>query len=847
MASKHPDSPPQKNDTAKAEDNSKEDEKILFWCPECGQKYRLPKDSAGETGVCFKCQNYIFIPSKSQEQATPSKKILFACVHCGSKQQKARKYIGIEVKCNECGKDNVVPEKSKISSLSKKGDVPEEKILFWCHYCGQKYRLPKHLAGKSGNCDRCQNDFIIPTESQEKAILQKTSVFPCEHCGQKQWKAREQIGEEFECGGCSNKSIIPDDLKIKPSLKPQIKKEDRIFFWCSHCGQKYRLPRDMAGKTAICDKCQKDFIIPIESQVAPKRKEIITFPCQHCGEKIQKTKDLIGTKISCRACNKENIVPEKSKKSLFDLLSSKNNESLIAAEATRMNLKLPQQMTKPSISPKEEVPVEVNTPEKEVTSVSVPVPEKTPVAIPAPKNTQQNIKLDPELNSESGERVIKKGTPVQKGIPVDLSQDKTQRNLRTIPLDAIKKAQEGPIRIFPKTEKEILFWCSYCKQKYRLPHKLAGKKSFCDNCNNNLFIPTVSQTKPQFKDTIIFPCANCNKKLWKPQELIGTAIFCHECGEENIVPKKSDKSLLQAKTPTKLQNASITHEFTKTNMIVVGQAPIDPNAPLDDKALPKEQIVSGSKKKFKSKVVYNTDPVKEQKEKKERKLPNREDYIGPQIVITEDPPTIHKIKHYFQKKAEKYFIFAMFVLLIDYLINTYGEGIRPSKTFVIFASFTISAIILLLTWNFISYRPPSKTSKCQYNVTCLSPKCNLNKISRYENVNKGKCSKCSSAVGLAYRCRNCNKSYVYDEVKSKNELKAKNKKDAKRKEKWFGEKIKIKDTLFNNRVIKKCPACRSTDVYYVTVKQAKKEAEQATIEKDFQKVGKKIAKKKKKK
>jgi RNase P subunit RPR2 len=347
---------------AATESNS--EEKILFWCPECGQKYRLPKDSAGETGICFKCQAYLFIPSKSQEKPPPTKVILFACKHCGSKQRKARKLIGSEEKCSECGEKNIVPEKSKTSALPKDGNLPEEKILFWCHYCGQKYRLPQHLAGKPGNCDRCHNDFVIPNKAESKPIVKETIIFPCEHCGQKQWKPVKLIGEETKCAKCGGENTVPEESKTSPFSKPETENKSRIFCWCSHCGQKYRLPYSMAGKTANCDKCENDFVIPMESQHKPTRKEMVIFPCEHCGKRIQKTKDLVDSEVKCRECGRGNIVPKKSKTSLFDLVSSKKSFSpAIAIEATRMNLKLPQQMTKPSISEEEE-PVEINIPQK---------------------------------------------------------------------------------------------------------------------------------------------------------------------------------------------------------------------------------------------------------------------------------------------------------------------------------------------------------------------------------------------------------------------------------------------------------------------------------------------------
>jgi len=373
MASQQPDSPLE-NKPANAEDSSKDienleetdsEEKIIFWCDECGQKYRLPKSSAGKTGICFRCQAYLFIPSKSRTKPALTKMIVFACAHCGSKQRKSRKLIGTEAECVNCGEKNIVPEKSRTSSLPKGGETQGDRILFWCDYCGQKYRLPGHLAGKTVNCDRCSNDFTIPDKSQSRPVLKKTVIFPCEHCGQKQWKAVEQIGEELECEKCGGVNTVPEESKLAPFTKPETEEKARIFFWCCHCGQKYRLPRSMAGKAAVCDRCNNDFIIPNESQAKPTRRETVIFPCEHCGKKIQKTKDLIGTEVKCIECGRGNIVPEKSKKSLFDLIAPGSFEPAIAAEATRMNLKIPQRMSKPEdISIQEKASVEINIPKK---------------------------------------------------------------------------------------------------------------------------------------------------------------------------------------------------------------------------------------------------------------------------------------------------------------------------------------------------------------------------------------------------------------------------------------------------------------------------------------------------
>jgi Zn ribbon nucleic-acid-binding protein len=93
--------------------------------------------------------------------------------------------------------------------------------------------------------------------------------------------------------------------------------------------------------------------------------------------------------------------------------------------------------------------------------------------------------------------------------------------------------------------------------------------------------------------------------------------------------------------------------------------------------------------------------------------------------------------------------------------------------------------------------PPHETSKCIYNITCL--RCGYREIRSFDKLREQTCKKCSQAVGLTYRCRNCNKSFAYDKE----------------------DKPKSNKALLSDFKPKRCPACRSEDVYYVTVKQIK--------------------------
>jgi len=477
--------------------------------------------------------------------------------------------------------------------------VQDDRILFWCNHCGQKYRLPQRLDGKTGVCSKCQNYLFIPHVSQTKPTLKKTVSFPCEHCGKAQLKGQELAGTEIACYECGKNNVVPEKSKktlmdrvnpvslLEPFIVAEttrtdlVMPEDKILFWCSHCGQKYRLPRNLDGKAGVCTKCQNYLFIPHVSQTEPKLEKTVVFPCKYCGQKLRKSRKLIGEEIKCGTCSRRIIIPEKSK------ISS---------------------LVKPGSNP----------------------------------------------------------------------------------------------------EDRILFWCSYCAQKYRLPEHLAGKTGHCDNCQKKFVIPDESQSKPELKKTIAFHCEHCGKELWEEQEMIGTDIKCGRCGEENIVPEKSIKSLMQKLAPEKFFDAP---PAPKT---MVG----DPIKSATSSGA-QTMVKASFRKSSDSSITHGIKPV-----------PSRKT----QIIITENPPTIHKVKNYFHKKAEKYFIFAMFVILIDYFIDMRESNRRPSKSFILFCTFAFAAIILLGTWNFVMAEPPSKDKKCRYNITC--GKCGHNETRRFNVISQ---------------------------------------------------------------------------------------------------------------
>lgn len=567
------------------------------------------------------------------------------------------------------------PEGETVAETAPK---PEDQILFWCGRCGQKYRLPAHLAGKAGVCAKCKSYLFIPLKSQTEPVLNRTIVFPCKYCGSKLRKSRALAGTEIKCGKCGGKNLVPEKSKLSSLSKPGAGPEDLILFWCGYCGQKYRLPRHLAGKPGTCDRCHNPLQIPRESQFRPELKKTIVFLCEHCGQKQWCDPRSAGTKIHCGKCGGEIVAPEKS------------------------------------------------------------------TVLPFTKTG---------------------------AVPENL----------------------------------ILFWCSYCGQKYRLPRCLAGKTGLCDNCQNDLFIPYESQAEPELKPVIVFACEHCGRKLWKAETLAGTEVECNGCGKKIVIPEKSKKSLIQRIAPVKLRKTFIVTEQTRTNLVVVGRAPGAWDTSTEERLTNEKELIPPPEFPPDA-AVPAPEPAVESPAATQFNLTTD---TMPRIVITENPPVIHQVQNYFQQKAEKHFLFALSVVFIDYLVHLWEIGRRrPSKAFVIFSTVMAILMVLTATWNHIMAEPPSRTSKCRYHLMCTE--CGYREIRRFENIAGQTCSKCGQAAGLTYRCRNCKRYFAFDEAEKR----------AERQRRDPAGKSTGKKTLFSTAVTLKCPYCHSEDVYYVTVREA---------------------------
>lgn len=82
-----------------------------------------------------------------------------------------------------------------------------------------------------------------------------------------------------------------------------------IRFNCKNCGQKIKVPHQLAGKKGRCPKCKQVIVIP-SAEVPAKEPSTIKFRCPSCGQKIGLGPEYAGKRVRCAKCKKPLIVPQ---------------------------------------------------------------------------------------------------------------------------------------------------------------------------------------------------------------------------------------------------------------------------------------------------------------------------------------------------------------------------------------------------------------------------------------------------------------------------------------------------------------------------------------------------------
>ena len=82
--------------------------------------------------------------------------------------------------------------------------------------------------------------------------------------------------------------------------------------YCPHCGTRYEVTEQECGRKALCEACNKNFIIGEDRPDVGDRQKAAdaqqTIQCPHCGTEYDVTADEIGAAAQCEACGRDFVI-----------------------------------------------------------------------------------------------------------------------------------------------------------------------------------------------------------------------------------------------------------------------------------------------------------------------------------------------------------------------------------------------------------------------------------------------------------------------------------------------------------------------------------------------------------
>ena len=82
--------------------------------------------------------------------------------------------------------------------------------------------------------------------------------------------------------------------------------------YCPHCGTRYEVTEQECGRKALCEACNKNFIIGADRPDVGDRQKAAgaqqTIQCPHCGTEYDVTADEIGAAAQCEACGRDFVI-----------------------------------------------------------------------------------------------------------------------------------------------------------------------------------------------------------------------------------------------------------------------------------------------------------------------------------------------------------------------------------------------------------------------------------------------------------------------------------------------------------------------------------------------------------
>jgi hypothetical protein len=246
--------------------------KILFVCPSCGYRAKIPPNYLGMSIRCPGCNSAqtVVKPSDKASEST-GKTVTITKVAATplpftmdeAKQPTAPAVAKAVTRTPLPGSLDAVAPPSVPANQALPSGGGGATVTFTCTACAYRARIPASYAGRNILCPKCNAAQVAPAVGANTGPSTGTTA------------RIERVATNTPAHGTPAlpaNAAAPIAAAAAPAERPvsasaQVEISDKILFTCASCGMRARLPAKYAGNTIKCPKCSKPGTVPLSDAV----------------------------------------------------------------------------------------------------------------------------------------------------------------------------------------------------------------------------------------------------------------------------------------------------------------------------------------------------------------------------------------------------------------------------------------------------------------------------------------------------------------------------------------------------------------------------------------------------
>jgi hypothetical protein len=245
--------------------------KILFVCPSCGYRAKIPQNYLGMSIRCPGCNSAqtVIKPSDKASESTGKTVTItkVAATPLPFTMEEAKQPAAPAVAKAAVTRttplpgslDAVAPPAVPANQAMPSGGAGAT-VTFTCTACAYRARIPSSYAGRNILCPKCNAAQVAPAIGANTGPSTGTTA------------RIERVATNTPAHGTpalppASAAPVAAPVDKPVSASAQVEISDKILFTCASCGLRARLPAKYAGNTIKCPKCSTAGTVPLSDAV----------------------------------------------------------------------------------------------------------------------------------------------------------------------------------------------------------------------------------------------------------------------------------------------------------------------------------------------------------------------------------------------------------------------------------------------------------------------------------------------------------------------------------------------------------------------------------------------------